>query len=363
MDGNGPVTLSQPAFTGNRWARGTAAPPTREAYSWHTARPGYVATPLVSLRNVAAALGLEDLWVKDETRRFGLPSFKVLGASWAAEVTLTARSGVGPDPVLVAATDGNWGRAVARIARDRAWGALVILPADVPTGRVEAIRGEGAEVEVIAGTYDDAVRRAEDLAATVPSAVLLSDTATDPGDARRGPSSTATPRSSGRWRRRSPPGERRGPTSSWRRSAWAATPRPSPGTSATPAGTTRPRCTASSPPGPPAAFASAAAGRVVDVPITSGSRMVGLMAGRVSACAWPDVAVAFEGFASIDDDWGIAARGALHGAGVAAGDTGSSGLAGLLALRHLAGGGRGGPLEGIRRARRALIVVTDGGDV
>ena len=111
------------------------------------------------------------VWLKDETARMGLPSFKVLGASWAVERTL------GPETTtLVAATDGNHGRAVARVASLRDLRAHILVPAATAEVRIAAIAAEGAEVQVVDGTYDDALAAAE-RAARAPGALLVSDAA------------------------------------------------------------------------------------------------------------------------------------------------------------------------------------------
>lgn len=96
--------------------------------------PGYRATDLLELPELAEELGAGRVFVKDESTRLGLPAFKALGASWGIHRALIARvlgagaSGPGtfdglreltaqaPDTVLVSATDGNHGRAVARFA-------------------------------------------------------------------------------------------------------------------------------------------------------------------------------------------------------------------------------------------------------
>src|SRR4051812_38382988 len=116
----------------------------------HRSLPGYAATPLRSLPGVAAELGLGHVLVKDETARLGLPAFKVLGASWAVQ-QLLAHEADGT-AVLCAATDGNHGRAVARVARWRGLGARVFVPASMDAARRAAIASEGAAVEVVVGT-------------------------------------------------------------------------------------------------------------------------------------------------------------------------------------------------------------------
>jgi diaminopropionate ammonia-lyase len=107
---------------------------------------------------VVRELGLGAVALKDESDRLGLPAFKVLGASWAVERALRERPGV---RTLVAASAGNHGRAVARVAAMRGLRARVFLPARSAAARREAIAGEGAEVVVVEGTYEDAVARAE----------------------------------------------------------------------------------------------------------------------------------------------------------------------------------------------------------
>ncbi len=96
--------------------------------------------------------------VKDESCRFGLEAFKALGASWALERLRAGRS----DPMTVTtATDGNHGRAVAWAARRLGCEAVIFIPAHSAAARVDKIRREGARVELVHGTYDEAVAKAE----------------------------------------------------------------------------------------------------------------------------------------------------------------------------------------------------------
>src|SRR5689334_15249081 len=135
-----------------RWRCAPAPAGVRE---FHAALPGYAPTPLTELPALAAELGVGRVFAKDESARFGLPAFKVLGASWAVERVLAGRPDA--DRVrLVAATDGNHGRAVARTARLRGLAARVVVPDWVHPAAVAAIVGEGAEVSVLTGDYDAA---------------------------------------------------------------------------------------------------------------------------------------------------------------------------------------------------------------
>src|SRR4051812_37556056 len=101
-----------------------------DVQAFHKSLPGYNSTPLVPLPVLAKELGVKHILVKDESNRFGLPAFKILGASWAIAKALLARYKLpymcsldelstlarhdGVDGIkLVACTEGNWGRAVA----------------------------------------------------------------------------------------------------------------------------------------------------------------------------------------------------------------------------------------------------------
>src|SRR5262249_8749583 len=129
---------------------GLAAP----ARAFHEAQPDYAPTALHSLPSVARELRLGRVLVKDESARFGLPAFKALGAFWAANWAIGDR-----DPArltLVAATEGNHGRAVAAAARRLGARAHIVIPAHTAAPRADAILDEGAVVERIDGGYEDA---------------------------------------------------------------------------------------------------------------------------------------------------------------------------------------------------------------
>ena len=113
------------------------------------------------------------VFVKDESARMGLAAFKVLGASWAVHQVLSRRSEAAPI-TLVAATDGNHGRALAWMARLLGQRAHVFVPSGVHPTAVAAIAAEGAQVTEITGSYDDAIRLAVK-AASEPEAELVQD--------------------------------------------------------------------------------------------------------------------------------------------------------------------------------------------
>ena len=121
---------------------------------FYAALPNAPASPLVRLPGLAAELGLADVLVKDESDRFGLPAFKIVGARYAVGRLLDA--GVTGD--FACATSGNHGRAVARAARLAGWRAHVFVPRGTVPARIAAIRSEGADVVVTSADYDETVR-------------------------------------------------------------------------------------------------------------------------------------------------------------------------------------------------------------
>ncbi|MCK0113427.1 pyridoxal-phosphate dependent enzyme [Ornithinimicrobium sp. F0845] len=137
-----------------RWSS-TAAPPSA-ARDFHRTLAGYAPTPLIDLPDLAAELGVGRVLVKDESARLGLPAFKILGASWACKQALERC----PGARLVTATDGNHGRAVARMARELGVTATIFVPAVMPESTAALIESEGAEVVRVDGDYDEAVRSA-----------------------------------------------------------------------------------------------------------------------------------------------------------------------------------------------------------
>ena len=159
-------------------------------YQLHHSIPGYTSTPLQRLRGLAHRLGVGEIWVKDESSRFGLNAFKALGASYAiavqilggeeelhfdkvqARVTDDSHSNI----IFVTATDGNHGRAVAWISELLGVLCVVYMPHGSEQIRIDAIRAHGAQVEVLAGSYDDAVNHAATQAIKY-SWTLLQDTA------------------------------------------------------------------------------------------------------------------------------------------------------------------------------------------
>ncbi|MDQ3657585.1 MAG: diaminopropionate ammonia-lyase [Chloroflexota bacterium] len=167
-------------------------PVSHDAFAFHAGLPGYAPTPLVEIPILAHELGVGRVFVKDESSRLGLPAFKILGVSWAVYRAVSRRAGRDIPPTLddvraaiaglgptelVTATDGNHGRALARIATLVGATAHVFVPESLPTRVIAAISDEGATVIRIGGSYDDAVRLAADRAEASPDRMLIQDTA------------------------------------------------------------------------------------------------------------------------------------------------------------------------------------------
>jgi diaminopropionate ammonia-lyase len=139
------------------------------------ARPELAPTPLRELPALARQLDIGRLFAKDESSRFGLNAFKLLGARFAIQ-TLIDEGDVRPGATLVCASEGNHGRAVARAARDAGCTARVYMAHDAAPARVDAIAGEAAKVIRVDGSYDDAVRVMES-DAKANGWTIISDTA------------------------------------------------------------------------------------------------------------------------------------------------------------------------------------------
>src|SRR5947209_8759176 len=148
----------------------------KRTWHFHKHLTGYASTPLLEAPQLARQLGVGNIWIKDETHRFDMPSFKILGTSWAVYQALISRLGKEIQswdtfddlarifaplrPLsLVAATDGNHGRAVAHIAALLGFESHIFVPRGMAESRINAIKKEGAKVTIVNGTYDEAVRQ------------------------------------------------------------------------------------------------------------------------------------------------------------------------------------------------------------
>lgn len=148
------------------------------AKNFHESFPEYDKTPLVELDNLAKKIGLKGIYLKDESYRFGLNAFKVLGGSFAMGRYLADKLGEDikdlpyerltsdevreklGDITFVTATDGNHGRGVAWTANRLKQKSVVYMPKGSSLQRLNNIKAEGADASITDLNYDDAVRLA-----------------------------------------------------------------------------------------------------------------------------------------------------------------------------------------------------------
>jgi diaminopropionate ammonia-lyase len=327
----------------NPAARQAAVPaPADEAAGFHASLAGYAPTPVRELRGVAADLGLGAVLVKDESRRLGLPAFKILGASWAAERALRER----PEAhTLVAASAGNHGRAAARVAARRGLRCRIFLPARSLPVRREAIAGEGAEVVAVDGTYEDAVALAAaagaepgvlelaDVGPGGPAAWVIDGYATlfAEADAQAAYDVVLVPVGVG--------------------SLAAAAARHGAATARAVIGVE------------PAAAAcltvSLAAGRPTPVP-TPGTTMAGLDCAEVSPAAWPSLRDGILGTVTVSDAEAAAAMAEFAAAGLEIGESGAAPLAAMRALMIEPDAAELRARAGLGPSSRILLIATEG---
>lgn len=154
----------------------------KKVQAFHSSFPIYSKTPLVSLKNTAKELGLGNVYIKDESYRFGLNAFKVLGGSFAIGRYLAQKLGRDIEEftyndlisdntkkdlgevTFVTATDGNHGRGVAWTAKTLQQKSVVYMPKGSAMERLENILAEGAKASITEMNYDDAVRFAHEQA-------------------------------------------------------------------------------------------------------------------------------------------------------------------------------------------------------
>ena len=169
----------------------------QRARRFHQSFPQYAVTPLARLSRMAGQLGLKDVFVKDESYRFGLNAFKVLGGSFAMARYIAKELGKSVDEMsydyltsnqlkqefgqatFFTATDGNHGRGVAWAANRLGQKAVVHMPKGSSKSRFDNIAREGAKVTIEEVNYDECVRIAAAEAAETQRGVVVQDTAWD----------------------------------------------------------------------------------------------------------------------------------------------------------------------------------------
>ena len=169
----------------------------KKARAFHESFPQYTVTPLTKLEKMADMLGLGEVYIKDESYRFGLNAFKVLGGSFAMARYIAQQTGKDvselPYNVLTSdalkeefgqatfftATDGNHGRGVAWAANKLGQKAVVLMPKGTTQTRLNNILAEGATATIEEYNYDECVRMANDMAMKTENGIIVQDTAWD----------------------------------------------------------------------------------------------------------------------------------------------------------------------------------------
>jgi diaminopropionate ammonia-lyase len=318
---------------------GRVPAPTDEAQEFHTGLEGYAPTPVRELPSVAAAFGLGALGLKDESDRMGLPAFKILGASWATERALREA----PEThTLVAASAGNHGRAVARVAAVRGLAARIYLPARSIQARRDAIASEGADVMVVDGAYEDAVDRAaaEGLG---PGVLALTDTGAG-GTAEWVIDGYATLFAETRAQFEAdvilvPAGVGSLAAAAARHAA------------------ARGIHVVAVEPDTAACVTASLAAREPTAISTSGTTMAGLDCAEISPAAWPSLRSGIAGTVVVSDAETALAIDELEELGLAIGPSGAATLAGL---RKLVAAGEPARAVGLDTSSRVLLIATEG---
>lgn len=321
--------------------------------AFFAARPALAPTPATDLSGVAADLGLERVFVKDETHRFGLNAFKLLGARFAIE-TLLSDGDLRAGDTIVCASEGNHGRAVARAARDAKCACRVYMAQDAAESRVDAIAGEGAEVIRVDGSYDDAVRILQAEAAS-NGWTIVSDTAW-PGYERipylimlgytRMLDEVQSVEGGQEFTHLFVQGGVGGLLCAM--ASWCAFHRPGG------------KVIGVEPMQAACLQASARAGRPVAVEGPLQTTLAGLRNREVSPMAFESLLPNVDAFMAIDDDWAFEAMRVLNREGIRAGASGSAALGGLLAFCRDASLMRARVRLGLDANARVLCIVSEG---
>ncbi|GMR22153.1 MAG: diaminopropionate ammonia-lyase [Acidobacteriota bacterium] len=330
----------------------------------HEKLPHYAPTPLVDAPSIAERLGLSRVLVKDESQRFGMPSFKLLGASWATYQALINYIGRDPAPwvdidglreqvaplrpfTLAAATDGNHGRAVARMAKLLGFEAKIFVPAGTTQARIDGIESEGASCTIFDGDYDGTVARSAEEAS---DRCLVIDDTSWPGyediprwvaegyatifyEIDETPDVVFVPLGVGALGAAA--------TDFYKRAA----------------GKTDPTIVGVEPETCASVLASIRKGELVTVPGPHPSMMAGLNCGTPSPVAFPTLKAGLDWCVAVEDSYAEAAMRTLAECGITSGETGAAALAGLEAV--MISMTSSNPLQ-LGKETTALVISTEG---
>lgn len=325
------------------------------------ARPHFTATPLLQLRALASEIGIADILVKDESSRLGVNSFKVLGVSYAV-AQLLRQGRLARNSVVVCASEGNHGRAVAHVAAENNLKARIYVASATSRVRIEVIENEGAEVTVVDGNYDDAVKQAA-LDAKLYGWQVISDTSwSGYEEIPRWIMSGYTQlmkEAETQWMPDAPPdvvfvqagvGGLACAVLSWLCRRYE---------------TKRPFVIVCEPVSAACVLESCRAGEPVTLGGPFNTIMVGLRCGQVSPLTWPVISKSADAFVSIDDEQCASAMRALTDCTkddpiVRTGAAGACGLATLLAVGQEDKLLRVRKASGLNPNSRALVIITEG---
>ena len=124
-----------------------------DAYKTISKWQKYQPTPLESLNKLSNELKLKNIFYKDESKRFGLKSFKALGGAYAVEKITKGRK----DIIVSTATAGNHGKSVAWGAKNLGLNCKIFISENVSETRAEEMRNLNAEVIRVKGNYEDSL--------------------------------------------------------------------------------------------------------------------------------------------------------------------------------------------------------------
>ncbi|QEE16536.1 diaminopropionate ammonia-lyase [Promethearchaeum syntrophicum] len=318
--------------------------PSQKPFLFHQKLPEYKITPLISLKSLAKNLKIGNIWVKDESNRLGLPAFKILGASWAVYRNIEEKFNIHsennenfpefikkikkiPSITLITATDGNHGRAVARIAKLYSWNAKIFMPEGSKEARINAILSEGAQVIIVKGDYDLAVQEAAKLESKLNW--VIQDTAYE--NYEKIPKWIIEGYSTLCWEIDNQLSHSKidlifiqigvGSLASaiikfYKHENYNESP----------------KILGIEPLGVACAKESVKAGKIVTINGPYNSIMAGLNCGTISKISWPLILAGIDGFIEVSNDFAIKGMKTFSNDGIISGETGASGLGGLLEL-------------------------------
>ncbi len=337
------------------------------------------ATPLWNLPGIAEQLKVAEVWVKDESVRSGLGSFKALGAPVALMrliLRLSDDQSMTPKQLItggyqeqlqtvtvISATDGNHGRALAAAAQSVGCHCVIVLHANVSLEREQGIAAYGAKIVRIKGNYDESVEETARLAERNGWQVV-SDTSYPgyedvPRDVMQGYGTMAAelmeqtgdrPQQPGSFTHVVLQGGVGGLAAGFLSYLWEFY------------GKARPNFIIVEPEQADCLYQSALTGQAANATGSVDSVMAGLACGEASPLAWRFLRPAVDCFMTISDRDAITAMqllatGCSEDVPIVAGESGAAGIAGLTVLRNTA---ELSEVVGLNTDSRVLLINTEG---